>query len=304
MLKTFKIRILGCAAALPTSTTHTTAQWLQVHNQNFLLDCAEGTQMLIRKAKLPMMKIENIFISHLHGDHYLGLPGLLFSYHLLGREKELNIYSPPGLEEIINTQLRISNVKTRYKTVFHEIKQGKQLLFENEKVFVESIEMKHSIPCFGFLISEKPHERNIKKDCIKKYNFTILEMKGIKQGKDYIDKNNNVILNEKLTISPPPVRKYAFCSDTVYDENCIDQIKNADLLYHEATFLQDKAEIAKEKMHSTAAEAAKIAKKANVKTLILGHYSARYDDINEFKKEASQIFPNTIIAEEGLVIDI
>ncbi len=304
MSKTFKITVLGCTAATPTSLGHTTAQWLQFKNYNFLLDCAEGTQMQIRRMKLPMMKIDNIFISHLHGDHYLGLPGLLFTYHLLGREKTLNIYSPPGLKEIIDIQLKIANVFTRFKTVFHEITKGEQLLFENKFLTVESIEMKHSIACYGFLFKEKELERNIKKESIKKYGINVDQMQGIKQGADLVCSDGKIIPNNIITKSPPPARSYAFCSDTLYTESFIKQISNVDLLYHEATFLEDKADIAKEKTHTTAKEAAKIAKLANAGKLLIGHYSARYDDITDFQKEAQTVFQNTVIAEEGMVVEI
>lgn len=304
MRKTFKITVLGCAAATPTSTLHTTVQWLQIHNQHYLLDCAEGSQILMRRNKLPMMKIDHIFISHLHGDHFLGLPGLIFSYHLLGREKTLNIYSPPGLEEIINTQMRISNVNARFNTVFHEISGGEQILFENKMISVSSIEMQHSMPCYGFLVKEKQTELNIKKQYIKKHNINISQIKKIKKGEDHVCEDGKLIPNEKLTIPPPEPRSYAFCSDTVYTESFIDQIKNVDLLYHEATFLQDKKMVAKEKMHSTAKEAAQIAKKADAKQLLIGHYSARYKDSIEFRTEASEIFPNTVLAKQGLVIDL
>ncbi|MBS4014632.1 MAG: ribonuclease Z [Bacteroidetes bacterium] len=304
MSKTFKITVLGCTAATPTSLFHTTAQWLQFQNYHFLLDCAEGTQMQMRRMKLPMMKIDNIFISHLHGDHYLGLPGLLFTYHLLGREKTLNIYSPPGLKEIIEVQFKIANVHTRFKTVFHDITKGEQLLFENKFLTVDSIEMKHSIDCYGFLFKEKELERNIKKESIKKYGISIDKMQDIKHGADFIDSNGKIIPNNTITKSPPPPRSYAFCSDTLYTETFIKQISNVDLLYHEATFLEDKADIAKEKTHTTAMEAARIAKKAKAGKLLIGHYSARYDDIKDFQKEAQTIFKNTVVAEEGMVMEI
>jgi ribonuclease Z len=304
MSKTFKLTVLGCTAATPTSLSHTTAQWLHIHNHNFLLDCAEGTQMQIRRMKLPLMKIDNIFISHLHGDHYLGLPGLLLSYHLLGRERDLNIYSPKGLEEIISVQFRNANVTTRFKTFFHEIISGEQLLLKNKALTVESIKMEHSIPTFGFLFKEKQLERNIKKESIKKLNIGIDKIAAIKQGADYVCEDGKIIPNQQITKDPTKPRSYAFCSDTLYTESFVNQIQNVDLLYHEATFLQDKADVAKEKTHSTAMEAAKIAKKANAGKLLLGHYSARYDDLNDFQKEAQTIFQNSILAEEGMKIDI
>ena len=304
MLQTFKVKILGCTAATPTSTYHTTVQWVQLHSHHLLLDCAEGAQMQIRKMKLPLMKINNIFISHLHGDHYLGLPGLLFTYHLLGREKALNIYAPPGLEEIINPHFTIANVKTRFKTNYHIIKEHGQKLFENKALEVEAIEMKHSIPCFGFLIKEKQKERNIKKESVKKYKIGIEKMHLLKNGEDLILDDGTVIPNSKITKESPKPRSYAFCSDTLYTESFLDKIRGVDLLYHEATFLQDMTNIAHEKTHATAIEAAKLAKKAGAGKLILGHYSARYDDTDGFLKEARPVFPNTIVAEEGMTIEL
>lgn len=304
MSKIFKIKILGCAAATPTSTSNTTAQWLQIDNSHFLLDCAEGTQMQIRKMKLPLMKINNIFISHLHGDHYLGLPGLLFTYHLLGREKTLNIYSPPGMDDIINIQIKAANIKPRYKIVFHDITHARQKLFENKFITVESIEMQHSIKCYGFLFKEKQIERNIKKECISRYKIGIEMMGEIKQGADFLCDDGKIIPNEKLTNPPPVPRSYAFCSDTLYTESFVKQIINVDLLYHEATFLQEMAETAKEKTHTTAIEAAEIAKKAKVSKLLIGHFSARYEDKDEFLREAQSVFKDTILAEEGLEYEI
>ncbi len=304
MSESFRLTILGCTAATPTSTSHTSSQWLQAGNNHFLLDCAEGTQMQIRKMKLPLMKINHIFISHLHGDHYLGLPGLIFSYHLLGRTKDLHVYSPKGLKEVIDIQHEIANVKTRFNIIFHEVNYGGQKLFENNSVEVEAIKMEHSIPCFGFLIKEKTKERNIIKACIDKYKIGIDKIADIKKGADFLCDDGTLIPNSEITKEPPKPRSYAFCSDTLYTESFINQVKNVDLLYHEATFLQDKANIAKEKTHATAMEAAKVAKKANAGQLLIGHYSARYDDINEFLNEAKSFFQNTILAKEGITIDI
>lgn len=304
MEKLFQVTILGCAAATPTSIRHTTAQALQFHNKVFLLDCAEGTQIQIRKLRLPMMKINNIFISHLHGDHYLGLAGLVFSYHLLGRKKELNIYSPPGLQEIIEVHLRVSGVSPVFPMVFHELHSGGQQIYEDKYLTVETIEMDHRISTFGFLFREKPLLRNIRKEKIIEYSIPLERIAGIKAGNDFEEGRGIMVPNEELTIAPPLPRTYAFCSDTGYTEGFLEQIKGADLLYHEATFLQDKVDMAREKKHSTTVQAATIAKKAGVKKLVLGHYSARYDDMNLFLEEASQVFADTILAEEGKIISV
>ncbi len=295
----FKVTILGSSAATPTSLRHTTAQLLQYHNSRYLLDCAEGTQMQLRRMKVPLMKINHIFISHLHGDHYLGLPGLLFTYHLLGRKKELHVYSPPGLEEIIRLQYEISELNPSFDVVFHEIRQGGELIYDDMLLTVQTIPMQHRITTYGFLFKEKEKERNIKKSSIHQFKIPPDVIPGIKQGNDFATSSGEMIPNSELTTAPPPMRSYAFCSDTAYTEDFIDQIRGVNLLYHEATFLQDKAAIAREKTHSTALEAATLAKKAGVKKLLLGHYSARYKDMNAFKSEARTVFENTFLAEEG-----
>ncbi len=304
MSETFNVTILGSSAATPTSLRHTTAQVLQHHSKRFLLDCAEGTQMLLRRLKVPLMKINNIFISHLHGDHYLGLPGLLFTYHLLGRKKELHVYSPPGLEEIVRLQYEISELKPSFEVVFHTIQQGEEMLYDDNELTVYSIPMKHRITTYGFLFKEKEKERNIIKGSIQRFKIPIEAMPNIKRGDDYTTVTGERIPNSELTTAPPHPRSYAFCSDTAYTEDFIEQIKGVDLLYHEATFLNDKAAIAREKMHSTALEAGTLAQKAGVKKLILGHYSARYKDMKAFKTEARTVFPNAFLAEEGEVFSI
>jgi len=260
--------------------------------------------MQIRRHKVPLMKINHIFISHLHGDHYLGLPGLLFTKHLLGRTKKLHVYSPPGLREIIELQYKISELKPSFDIEYHEIGKGNSLIFEDQDLKVLTLQMKHRIPTFGFLFVEKEKERNIIKRKISKYDIPVEVIPQIKKGADFLTEQGTVVPNSELTLPPPPTRKYAFCSDTAYTEDFLDQIMGVELLYHEATFLHDKAEIAREKMHTTTIEAAQLAKKANVKMLLLGHYSARYKELDDFLKEAKTVFPNTIIAEEGEDIQV
>lgn len=304
MNHSFKVHILGSSAAIPTSTRLTSSQLINYHNKFMLIDCAEGTQMQLRRFHLPMLKINHIFISHLHGDHYLGLPGLIFSMHLLGRKKKLHVYSPPGVKEIIELQYSISKLEPGFDIQYHIITKGKQLLYSDNHISIETIEMQHRLPTYGFLIKEKPAERNIIKDAIDQYHIPIELLPGIKKGKDFLTLDGEIIPNENITLSPAPPRVYACCSDTGYIENYIDEIANADLLYHEATFLHDKADIAKEKTHCTALQAATIASKANAKKLMLGHYSARYDELSLFVEEAQTVFDNTILAEEGLIVDI
>ncbi len=300
----FRVYILGSSAAIPTSLRHTTLQVVNYHNKYFLLDCAEGAQMQLRRFKLPMMRIDHIFISHLHGDHYLGLPGLIFTLHLLGRKRKLHVYSPPGLKEIIEFQYSLSKLSPGFDIQYHIITQNNQKLYEDNQLKIESIEMQHSIETYGFFIKEKINAFNIRREAIEKYSLTIDQIQSIKSGKSLLLPSGEEIPNEQLTYAPPSPRSYAFGSDTGYTESFIEQIYGANLLYHEATFLQDKVTIAEEKTHSTARQAATIALKANVKQLIMGHYSARYDELDEFETEARSVFPNSMLAEEGMIIEI
>ncbi len=304
MRRKFQVHILGASAATPTSLRHTTSQVLAYNNKYFLLDCGEGTQMQLRRLKLPMMKIDNIFISHLHGDHYLGLPGLLFSMHLLGRKKDLNVYAPPGMQQIIEVQFSLSQLVPQYKVIFHELIAGGQQIYEDRYLTVDTMEMEHRIPAYGFLIKEKEMNRNLRKESILKFKIPREQMAAIKEGADLIRTGGKTIPNHEITEAPPLPRSYAFCSDTSYTEKFLQQIKGADLLYHEATFLHDKAAIAAEKTHSTTIEAATLAQKAGVKQLLLGHYSARYNDLELFTEEARQVFADTLLAEEGKVFQV
>ncbi len=304
MFPVFQTSILGSSAATPTSERHTSAQLLMHHNKFFLLDCAEGTQMQLRRFRMPLMKVNHIFITHLHGDHYLGLPGLIFSYHLLGRKHDLHVYSPPGLEEIIGLHYRVSQLRPSYEVHFHEVGEHEQELYQDKQLSIKAIAMEHRIPTFGFLFSEKERERKIIKENIKKYRIPYQKMPMIKKGEDLELDNRQIVPNREITFDPPPPRSYAYCSDTHYTESFLGMIRSADLLYHEATFLHDKAEVAREKMHSTTVEAATLAKKAGVKQLLLGHYSARYKDMELFREEARAVFPQTLLAEEGMVVTV
>ncbi len=300
----FETTILGSSAAIPTSLRHTSAQLLKYHNLYFLIDCAEGCQMQLRRLKKPLMKISHIFISHLHGDHYLGLPGLLFSLHLLGREKEMHVYSPPGLEEMINLQYKIAGLTPSFQIRYHDLLEGETRVYEDDFLTVETIAMEHRLPTFGFLFREKPKERTIRKESLSKYRIPVARRGGIKKGEDLITEDGTRIPNEEITLPPPPPRSYAFCSDTAYTESFIEQVRHADLLYHEATFMHDKAGIARQKLHSTTIEAATLAKKAEAGTLMIGHYSARYKELEDFLREASTVFPETILAREGETVTV
>lgn len=300
--QSFELLILGSSAATPTSSRNPTSQLLNIAERFFLIDCGEGTQMQLRKYKARFSSINHIFISHLHGDHFLGLPGFLASLHLLGRQKELTVYGPKELEEIIEVIHKHSETQLNYKLNFvHTNSKQKQLIFEDEKVEVYSIPLKHRIATTGFLFQEKALPRNIDKFKLQKHNVSFAEIHKLKKGLDAVDNNGNIIKNEQLTIPGPDTRSYAFCSDTKFFEELSNQIKDVDLLYHESTFLEEKKDRAAQTFHSTAAQAATLAKLANAKKLLIGHFSARYDNLDLFLEEASPIFSNTHLAKEGTV---
>ena len=296
----FDLTILGCSSATPTSSRHPTAQVLNVHERFFLIDCGEAAQIQLRRFKIKIQRIDHIFISHLHGDHYLGLPGLLGTLHLLGRNKQLHIYSPAGLKEIIDTNHYHSKTFLKYDAVFHVLdKKSSERIFEDDKITIETIPMNHRIPCYGFLFREKQLHGNIRKEKIDEYHIPVQQMHRIKTGEDFISSDGKRIANSELTTPPPSPRSYAYCSDTLYNESYIEQIRNANLLYHEATFADDRIARAKETHHCTAKQAGDIAKKANAKQLIIGHYSARYHELDILLNEAKQVFENTVLAMEG-----
>lgn len=296
----FELTILGCSSATPTSKRNPTAQVLNVCDRLFLIDCGEATQIQLRRYKIKFQKINHIFISHLHGDHYFGLIGLLSSMHLLGRTKELHLYAPAELKEIIDLQHKYSYTQLNYEIIFHPLQFEKsELLFEDEKVSVETIILNHRINCCGFLFKEKPHPRNIIPEKIKEYKIPTVEIPKIKNGSDYNTEEGKKIKNAELTIEGFPQRSYAYCSDTCYYEPIIEKIRGVDLLYHEATFMQDMAARAKETFHTTTIQAGTIAQKAAVKKLIIGHFSARYKDAEPLLIETKTVFENTVLAAEG-----
>lgn len=296
-----KLTILGCYAATPRTFTNPTSQLLEIRNRLFLIDCGEGTQVQLRKNKIRFSKINHIFISHLHGDHFFGLVGLISTFTLLNRTTDLHIYGPKGIKEIIKLQLRLSNSWTNYGLFFHELESNEsEVIFEDEKVLVKTIPLKHRIYTNGFLFQEKVGERKLNLDAVQNYEIETCYYQKIKNGKDITLDDGRLIENEKLTFDPVPVKSYAFCSDTAYNEMMIPIIENVDVLYHEATFLQSEEGLAEKTLHSTAMDAAKIALKANVKQLILGHYSTRYESLELFKEEASQIFSNVLLGDDGV----
>lgn len=296
----FELTILGSSSATPTSERYPTAQVLNASGRFFLIDCGEGTQIQIRRQKIGFGKITHIFISHLHGDHFYGLIGLISTLNLLGMKKDIHIYSPSQLKEIIQPQLDFLKADLQFNVVFHPLNFKKpQLIFEDKKVEVVSFPLKHSINCCGFLFREKEKEANIKKECIQQYHIPIAQIVKIKQGAGFITEEGETIPHEVLTTPPPPPLSYAFCSDTAFHPPIVDVIKGVDLLYHEATFTEELRDWADKTYHSTALDAAKIAGMANAGKLIIGHFSSRYKSIAPFLEEAQSIFPNTEDAVDG-----
>ncbi|SHG25304.1 ribonuclease Z [Flavobacterium johnsoniae] len=300
-----KLTILGCYAATPRTLTNPTSQVLEIKNRLFLIDCGEGTQVQLRKNKIKFSKINHIFISHLHGDHLYGLIGTISTFSLLGRTTDLHIYGPKGIKELILLQLKLTESWTTYDLFFHELESKEsEVIFEDKRVIVRTIPLKHRVYTNGYLFQEKPDERKLNVEAVQSYDIHVAYYQKIKNGSDITLDNGTVVENHKLTFDPPPAKSYAFCSDTVYNEAVIPIIQNTDVLYHESTFLESEAPLALKTLHSTAKEAAAIALKANVKQLILGHYSTRYDGIERFKEEAETVFSNVLLADDGLSFEL
>jgi ribonuclease Z len=301
----FTVNILGSGAAIPTTDRNPTAHLVEVRNRLLLLDCGEGTQVQLRKSGFKFQKINHIFISHLHGDHYFGLIGLLNTMHLLGRTQSMHLYGIQPLIGIVNLQLELSGTTLAYPLVFHPFEtENPSIILDDAEITVSTIPLNHRVPTCGFLISEKPEKRKILKAFISKVKIPFEFFDRIKDGEDFTDDAGVVHANRQITEDPPHARSYAYCTDTAYHEHVITVIKNCDLLYHEATFMEDKADDAHAKFHSTAREAAMIALKANVKKLVIGHYSARYKEVESLLAEAKQVFPNTILGQDGMAVQV
>ncbi|MCC8359071.1 ribonuclease Z [Salinimicrobium sediminilitoris] len=298
-----KLTVLGCYAATPRTFTNPTSQVLEINNELFLIDCGEGTQVELRRHKIKFGKIKHVFISHLHGDHFYGLVGLISTFMLLNRKTELHIYGPKGIKEIVLLQLKHSNSWTGYPLYFHELTSTEpQVILNTRKVTVETIPLKHRIYANGYLFREKPKPRKLLVEEAEKYDIDVAYYNGIKKGKDAILDDGRIIPNAQLTADPEPPESFAFCSDTAYNPILAKQLKDITVLYHESTFLEEHAYLAAPTGHSTAREAAAIARAANVSHLVLGHYSTRYDSIEGFKKEASKVFPEVHLADDGKVL--
>ncbi|HKK88139.1 MAG TPA: ribonuclease Z [Saprospiraceae bacterium] len=301
MNRQFEIKVLGCNSAMPAHGRNPTSQYLRIHKHHFLIDCGEGTQKTMGRWKIPRQSIRHIFISHLHGDHYFGLPGLINSMILQGRKEPLTIFSPPGLNQLIAKVFDLAGAEPTHEILFKELthEQGAHKICALENVDVFAFPLKHRIPCYGYLFQEKQTRRNLNPEMLQKYAVPREQRQGLQDGKDYVLSNGALIPNEKFLIDPPENRSYAFCTDTLYLPGLSDILQGTYVLYHEATFEHELLEKAKLSFHTTAKEAAWLARDAEVKHLILGHYSSRYKSPKILRDEARQEFSNTHLAVEG-----
>ncbi|MEP2058658.1 MAG: ribonuclease Z [Maribacter litoralis] len=298
------LTVLGCYAATPRTLTNPTSQVLEINNHVILIDCGEGTQVELRRHKIKFSRINHIFISHLHGDHFFGLPGFISTMRLLGRDKELHVYGPKGIKGAITLLLKLGDSWTNYPLLFHELTSKEtELIFEDDKISVSTIPLDHRVYTNGYLFKEKLGKRKLNVAAVEKYGIDKAYYNNIKNGRDITLDNGSIVPNKELTYDPPKPKSYAFCSDTIYDESLADKVKEVDVLYHESTFLDSEAHLAAKTKHATAKQAAQVAKDANVKTLVLGHYSTRYKSIELFKEEASTVFPNVLLADDGKTFD-
>lgn len=298
-MEKFEIHILGCGSALPTTRHFATSQIVNVRDKLFMIDCGEGTQLQFRKTHLKFSRLNHIFISHLHGDHCFGILGLVSTFGLLGRTADLHIHSPKGAKELFTPMLDFFCKHLPYNVCFHEFGTDEAVtIYEDRSLTVTTIPLKHRIPCCGFLFAEKRGPNHIIRDMVDFYKVPVCELNKIKNGSDYVTPEGEIILNERLTRAAAPARKYAYCSDTMYHEGIIEQIKGVDLLFHESTFAQAELARAKDTSHSTAQQAGQIALAAGVKQLLIGHFSARYEDEEVLLQEATAVFSNTVLAKE------
>lgn len=304
-MEIFDLYILGCGSALPTSLHFPTSQVLNVRDKLFMIDCGEGCQLQFRKAKLKFSRLNAIFISHFHGDHFFGLFGLVSSLGLLGRTADLHIYMPCGFENELKCTMDAFCGGLPFNIVYHPFQTHHSVpIYEDRSLTVETIPLMHRIPCCGFLFREKQGQRHLLREMCDAYNVPVSMYGRLKNGEDFLTEDGEVICNARLTSAPDKARSYAYCSDTIYNPELKSQVYGVDLLFHEATFSKSELQRAKETYHSTAEEAALLAKEANVKKLMIGHYSARYTDCSELLLEAKSVFQNTVLSKEGLVYKI
>lgn len=297
----FELTILGSSSATPIFNRHPTSQLLVFRDRHFLIDCGEGTQMQMLKYKIRYHRISHIFISHLHGDHYLGLVGLLSTFHLQGRSADLHLYAQQELMDIIETHLRLSQTQLRYNLIFHPVRHyAPEVIFEDDDLIIRTVILNHRIPCTGFVFAEKQRPRKLRVEKLQEYNIPFTQYTNIKNGAAFHTGDGLIIPNEELTEASPGPKSYAFCSDTIYMPDLAQELKGVDVLYHEATFLHDLKDRAEQTYHSTAMQAAQVAKDAGAGHLIIGHFSARYKSLEPLLEEARSVFPDTELGLEGV----
>ncbi len=305
MSEKLQLHIIGCGSARPTKQSNQTSQILTQRGKQYMIDCGEGTQFQLRRQNMHINRMNHIFISHLHGDHFFGLIGLISTLGMLGRTAELCIHAMPEIEKLLNEMIKFCCQGMTYEIRFCPINPYKhELIYEDRTMEVYTIPLKHRVPCCGFLFKEKENQPHLIKDMIDFYKIPIAELAKIKNGADYITPDGEIVANNRLTTPADPIKSYAYCSDTAYSEKIIPIIEGVDCLYHEATFMKADEPRARLTCHSTTEHAATIAKLAQVKQLIIGHYSARYDEYESLLNEAKAIFPNTLLAIDGKDFEI
>lgn len=299
-----RITILGNNSALPAFGRHPSAQAVTVYGEVLLIDCGEGTQIQMQRYGVKWRNVHHIFISHLHGDHYFGLPGLINSMSLLGRVAPLHIHAPAGLKPILDVILSAADTVLNYPFYFNALPEGGGLVVDTASLSVRCFAVEHGVECFGFLVESKTRGRRILPEKCKEYDVPQEYFELLKQGSDYTGENGVIVKNEWVTEDGPRPKKYAYCSDTLFTESYLPVIQGVDIIYHESTYLEQDAEKAQARFHSTAIQAAKLARMANAKQLLLGHFSSKYKDLEPFKEEAEPYFPGVIVSVEGVAYDI
>lgn len=304
-MEPFRVHILGCGSALPTLKHNPSSQIVEIRGKCFMIDCGEGTQTQLRRSKIKFTRISAVFVSHVHGDHCFGLIGMISTFGMLGRTAPLHIYAPAGFGNIMKMQIDFFCKDLEYEVVFHDVDtNAKNIIYEDRSLTVETVPLSHRVPCCGFIFREKQTLPHILRDMTDYYKVPVSQFNNIKNGADWVDEEGNVIPYTRLTTPSEPARSYAYCSDTKYLPMLHECLKDVCVLYHESTYSKEDEDMAKMYFHSTAAQAAQVASDANVGKLVLGHYSARYEDENRLLEEAKNIFPNTVLSDEGLIIDV
>ena len=304
-MEPFKIHILGCGSALPTLQHYSSSQVVELRGKQFMIDCGEGTQMQLRRSRIRFTKLSAVFISHLHGDHCFGLIWMISTFGLLGRTAKLDVYAPVALEAMLNEQMRLFCHGLDYEVVFHAVDTTQQqVIYEDRSLTVESIPLEHRVPCCGFLFREKPTMPHIKRDMIDFYQIPVSQINNIKGGADWVTSDGEVVPNSRLVEPAEPARSYAYCSDTRYIPTLHERVKGVTALYHESTYGENNMQHAEKYYHSTARQAAMVARDAQVGKLLLGHYSSRYEDENILLTEAKKVFDNSFLCDEQMIFEL